>query len=77
MLDLSQKIRNAEKSVQANSRVGSNFGLRKGGKDIQLEKVVRDSNKIAGEEITGLLAGEVKAKLFNGVGSAARGEAQT
>jgi len=77
MLDLSQKIRNAEKSVQANSRVGSNFGLRTGGKDIQLEKVVRDSNKIAGEEITGLLAGEVKAKLFNGVGSAARGEAQT
>ena len=36
--------------------------------DQQLEKVVRDGNKIAGEEVTGLMAGEVKAKLFNGLG---------
>lgn len=71
MLDLSQKIRNAEKSVQANSRVGPH---RTGGKDTQLEKIVRDSNKITSEELTGLLAGEIKAKLFNGVGAAARGE---
>ena len=76
MLDLSQKIRIAEKGVQANSRRGSQVGSRTSNKDNQLEKVVRDSNKIAGEEITGLLAGEVKAKLFNGVGTVARGEAQ-
>lgn len=73
MLDLSQKIRNAEKSVQANSRVGPH---RTGGKDTQLEKIVRDSNKITSEELTGLLAGEIKAKLFNGVGAAARGETE-
>ena len=76
MLDLSQKIRIAEKGVQANSRGGPQVGLRTSNKDNQLEKVVRDSNKIAGEEITGLLAGEVKAKLFNGVGAAARSQAQ-
>ena len=75
MLDLSQKIRNAEKSVQLGSRQGPH-GAAKMGKDTQLDKVVRDSNKIAGEEITGLLAGEVKAKLFNGVGAVARGEAR-
>ncbi|KAI9873742.1 MAG: COP9 signalosome catalytic subunit rri1 [Pleopsidium flavum] len=77
MLDLSQKIRHAEKSVQNSSRGGPRLGSITGsGKDAQLEKVVRDSNKIAGEEITGLLAGEVKAKLFSGVGTAATGEAQ-
>jgi COP9 signalosome complex subunit 5 len=42
--------------------------------DQQLEKIVRDSNKIAGEERTGLMAGEVKAKLFNGLGDSSKGE---
>ena len=65
MLDLSQKIQNAEKNLQAYARGG---GQRTNNKDSQLDKVIRDSNKIAGEEITGLLAGDVKAKLFNGVG---------
>ncbi|KAL9599737.1 MAG: hypothetical protein Q9219_003620 [cf. Caloplaca sp. 3 TL-2023] len=64
MLDLSQKIENAEKNLQANSRGGP----RVNSKDSTLDKIVRDSNKIAGEEITGLLAGDVKAKLFKGVG---------
>ncbi len=74
ILDLSQKIHNAQKSIQANSRGGTMH--RVGTKDNTLEKVVRDSNKIAGEEMTGLLAGEVKAKLFNGVGAKARGEGE-
>ncbi|KAL8739169.1 MAG: hypothetical protein Q9181_000198 [Wetmoreana brouardii] len=65
MLDLSQKIKNAEESLRAQAR----GGLRGSNKDSQLDKIVRDSNKIAGEEITGLLAGDVKAKLFNGVGA--------
>ena len=73
ILDLSQKIRNAEASIKPDPR-GVAKTIRPGGKDSQLEKVVKDSNKIAGEERTGLLAGEVKAKLFNGVGTAARGE---
>lgn len=77
MLDLSQKIRQAEKGIQSSSRGGPRLGLIVGNaKDSQLEKVVRDSNKIAGEEITGLLAGEVKAKLFSGVGATAAGNAQ-
>ncbi|MCJ1446364.1 MAG: COP9 signalosome catalytic subunit rri1 [Stictis urceolatum] len=63
MLDLSHKIRIAEKSVKASPR-----GFVKAGtKDGQLEKVVRDSDKIAGEEDRGLMAGEIKARLFNGI----------
>ena len=70
MLDLSQKIRNAERAAQSSSRAGL-FGSR-GGKDSQMEKMVRDSNKIAGEQITGLLAGDIKVKLFDGVGAVTR-----
>lgn len=70
ILDLSQKIRNAEKVAQVNGRIGQ----RPGGKDVQLEKIVRDSNKIAGEEAAGLLAGEIKAKIFNGVGASVRSD---
>ncbi|KAG8530318.1 COP9 signalosome catalytic subunit rri1 [Bacidia gigantensis] len=65
MLDLSQKITNAASTVSSNR--GSQ---RSNVKDPQLEKVIKDSNKIAGEEKTGLLASEVKAKLFNGLGQA-------
>lgn len=76
ILDLSQKIRNAEKSMQASSR-GGPLRMRIVGKDGQLDKVIRDSNKIAGEGITGLLASEVKAKLFNGVGAASESHEST
>ena len=71
MLDLSQKIRQAEKNFKAGSRGQHRIN----DQDTQLDKVIRDSNKIAGEEVTGLLASEFKAKLFNGVGAAvARGD---
>ena len=66
MLDLGEKIRQAEKNVKAGSRGGQH---RVYGQDAQLDKVIRDSNKIAGEEVTGLLASQFKAKLFNGVGA--------
>ena len=65
MLDLSQKISNAASSM---SSFGGRPGQRGTVKETQLDKLVQDSNKIAGEERTGLLANEVKAKLFNGVG---------
>ena len=68
MLDLGQKIQETEKSIKAGSRGGG--GHRSYGQESQLDKVVKDSNKIAGEEVTGLLASEVKAKIFNGVGAA-------
>ena len=67
MLDLSEKIRQAEKNVKAGSRAGQH--RINNGQDTQLEAVIRDSSKIAGEEVTGLLASEFKAKLFNGVGT--------
>lgn len=70
ILDLSQKIRNAEKFAQVNGRMGHRLGV----KDVQLEKIVRDSNKIAGEEAAGLLAGEIKAKIFNGVGASVQSD---
>ena len=69
MLDLSQKIKGTEKAAQSSFRGGPRTGT----KDVQLDNVVKDGNKIASEEVTGLLAGEFKAKLFNGVGAAVRG----
>jgi COP9 signalosome complex subunit 5 len=73
MLDLSAKIKNADKAlVQGNRGGGSASG--RAARDSQMEKIIRDSNKIAGEQMTGLKAGEIKAKLFDGVGAAARGE---
>lgn len=65
MLDLAEKLRQVEKNVKAGSRGGQH---RINGQDTQFDKVICDSNKIAGEEVTGLLASEFKAKLFNGVG---------
>ena len=63
MQDLSQKIRIAEKGMKATSR--------RPGKDADepMDKILKSSNKIAGEEERGLLVGEIKAKLFNGFGS--------
>lgn len=37
------------------------------GRDTLLDNIIRDSNKIASEEITGLLASVVKDRVFNGV----------
>lgn len=71
MLDLSQKIRNASSDIQTRSRGPPQRLTANNVKDTQLDKVIRDSNKIAGEEKTGLIASEVKAKLFNGVGATA------
>ncbi len=68
MLDLGEKIKQTERAIKANSR-GGQHSARSTGKDTQLDKVIQDSNKIASEEVTGLLASEVKAKLFNGVGT--------
>ena len=65
MLDLSQKISNAAGTM---TMYGGRSGQRSSGKDAQLDKVVQEGNKVAGEERTGLLASEVKTKLFNGVG---------
>jgi COP9 signalosome complex subunit 5 len=72
MLDLSTKIRQVSASISRNRGIYQTGT--KAGNDQQLEKVVKDSNKIAGEEMTGLMAGDVKAKLFNGLGNPAHVE---
>ncbi|PQE33575.1 COP9 signalosome complex subunit 5 protein [Rutstroemia sp. NJR-2017a WRK4] len=74
MLDLSSKIRQAGSGIARTGRAPPGSMANKA-MDLQLQKVVRDSSKIAGEEITGLKAGEVKAQLFNGLGSAPNAEA--
>jgi COP9 signalosome complex subunit 5 len=68
MLDLSSKIRQTSGSITRAARPGPSAAGPFKAMEQQLEKVVRDSNKIAGEEMTGLMAGEIKAKLFNGLG---------
>jgi COP9 signalosome complex subunit 5 len=67
MLDLSSKIREAGNQISRLGRSQGNTGGHRG-MDTKLEKLVKDSSKIAGEEVTGLMAGDVKAKLFNGLG---------
>ncbi|EPE29553.1 JAB1/MPN [Glarea lozoyensis ATCC 20868] len=70
MLDLSSKVREAGSMI---SRMRGPQGAQ-GNKamDEKMVKAVKDGNKIATEEVTGLMAGEIKAKLFNGLGVAAR-----
>ncbi|TVY43240.1 COP9 signalosome complex subunit [Lachnellula occidentalis] len=67
MFDLSSKIVEASNLISRSGRAptGSLAGK---AVDEKMDKAVRDSNKIAGEEMTGLMAGEIKAKLFNGLG---------
>lgn len=76
MLDLSSKIRQAAAAIQRTGRAPAGNPAHKGA-DQQLEKVLRDSNKISGEEMTGLMAGDVKAKLFNGLGSVRKSGSET
>jgi COP9 signalosome complex subunit 5 len=76
MLDLSTKIKRAGSGITRTSRQPAGL-LASKGIDTELEKVLKDSNKIAGEEMTGLMAGEVKAKLFNGLGDQSSAPAQS
>lgn len=73
MLDLSSKIRQAATAIQRTGRAPAGNPAHKG-TDQQLEKVLKDSNKISGEEMNGLMAGDVKAKLFNGLGDVGKHE---
>ena len=69
MSDLGDKIKAINQTLSNSSRGPQQRPMAMVGKDSQLGKVVRDGNKIAGEEVNGMLANEVKAKLFNGVGA--------
>lgn len=69
LLDLASKIREATTTIsrrQGTPIAGS--GTSKKG-DVAMEKIVRDSKTVATQEKTGLMANEVKGKLFNGLGA--------
>ncbi|PWY88974.1 COP9 signalosome complex subunit 5 [Aspergillus heteromorphus CBS 117.55] len=64
MVDLSQKVRRAARGIESNASRGNLAQT----KDQQLERVARDGQRIVAEEVKGLLAAEVKMKLFQGIG---------
>ncbi len=55
-----------------NELVGSGNSNIKVGKNASLEQVVKGGNKIAAEEMAGLMANDVKMRLFQGVVEEAR-----
>ncbi|CCU75067.1 COP9 signalosome complex subunit 5 [Blumeria hordei DH14] len=65
MLDLSTKIKMVESSLARTSHVTGQVQPYNKYVDMQLDRVVKDSNKINGEETIGFIADEVKIKLFN------------
>ncbi|KAI1144635.1 COP9 signalosome complex subunit 5 [Hypoxylon sp. FL0543] len=78
LLDLGSKIREATSTYQRNSRVGGmHGGSGKNGLDAEMDKLARTSHSISMNEKQGLMAVEVKAKLFNGLGSTATDAATT
>lgn len=64
MMDLSQKVKRAARNVEHG---GSRGGV-SSSQDQKLDKVVRDGQRIVSEEVKGLIASEVKMKLFQGIG---------
>lgn len=70
MIDLSSKIREATTSI-TRSRASQSIMMGGGTKvaDKAVAKLAQDTNLIASKEKTGLIATEVKAKLFNDLGS--------
>ena len=68
MLDLSSKIREATTAVARNRGGPGLGGTSPAGKERALEKLAQDTSLIATKERSGLMAGEVKAKVFNGLG---------
>lgn len=80
ILDLASKVRQATNSVsrhrgvpsavQAATGSGPGPGLSNVKKaDIAVEKLMRDCNSVTTQERSGLIANEVKVKLFNGLGT--------
>jgi COP9 signalosome complex subunit 5 len=75
MLDLGYKIREANTLLQRHNKLGHAFQVNKKLND-ELEKLARDSQAVIGKEIQGLVATEVKANIFNGLGGAASPEVE-
>ncbi|KAI2084947.1 COP9 signalosome catalytic subunit rri1 [Ophidiomyces ophidiicola] len=69
MADLGEKIKKATKFIESGNQREDVLIT----KDPPLEKVIKEGNRIVGEEITGLMAAEIKRELFHGVGHQAAG----
>lgn len=67
--DLAEKIRRAEAAMDKNNKASWGAYGQKADADSAFDKIVKDGKMIAGEEAIGVMAGEIKAKLFNDVGS--------
>lgn len=63
--DLASKVRQAEASAQGHARGGPMQRGFSSGKDAQLDKLVRATNKVAAEEEMGLMAAAIKDRIFN------------
>jgi COP9 signalosome complex subunit 5 len=65
IMDLSQKVKRAARGIEG--------GTSRGGpaRDQQLGKVVRDGKRIVAEEVSGLVAADIKRSLFQDVGKTA------
>lgn len=64
MEDLGEKVRKAEQGISYQARLGQGTGNREVRITEHLDKVVRDSNKLAGMMTTGSLANVVNKRLF-------------
>ncbi|KAK8136701.1 hypothetical protein PG984_004641 [Apiospora sp. TS-2023a] len=77
MLDLGSKIREASQVISRSIRGGGSgmFGtaIMSRAADTDLEKLSRDSRAVVGKEVQGLMATDVKVKVFNGLGSSTGG----
>lgn len=65
MLDLSSKIKEATVSIHRNKITSGMMTNGSGKMDQQMSKLTQDMNSMASKEKTGLIASEVKAKVFN------------
>lgn len=78
MLDLGSKIRESTQTIQRTVR-GGGLSLH-GGRavvDADMDKLARTSHSVAMNEKQGLMAVEVKAKIFNGLGATANSATTT
>ncbi|KAL1956420.1 hypothetical protein VTO42DRAFT_7306 [Malbranchea cinnamomea] len=64
MADLSQRVKRVTRTIQNGVGREGGFSFEK---DTELDKIVRDGKRIVGEEMSGLMAAEIKRGLFEGV----------
>lgn len=71
IMDLSQKVGKASRQIENSAPRATSTA----GKDQQLDKVVRGGQQIVSEEVKGLIASEVKMKLFQNIGDQSKNKA--